>query len=442
MHRSQLTRIVVVGGAGGGLELATKLGKRYRKRDDIEVTLVDRSHSHLWKPLLHEVAAGTLNSNEDELSYLAHAHWGGYQFRLGAFKDLDRHRKTITIAASSDAEGSEYIPERILPYDTLVIAIGSVTNDFAVDGITRHCSFLDARDEADVFHQHLVRTCYLANAQSEPVRPGQLHIAIAGAGATGVELAAELDYSITALVGFGLDKINIKRDLWIHLIEGSDRVLPELPERVSSATHALLDQLGITVHTGELVTEATAEGFHTRSGEFIAAEIKVWAAGIKAPSVCAGLVGLETNPLDQLVVRSSLQTTRDDDIFALSDCAACPMGKKGQLVPPRAQAAHQQASLAARSIERRLRGGNLPEYVYKDFGSLINLSEHSAIGNLMGNFLGSKPTNIPIEGRLARWAYLSLYKMHQIAIQGVIRTVLITIANFLTRTGKPRLKLH
>ena len=240
MHRSQLTRIV--GGGAGSLELATKLGKRYRKRDDIEVTLVDRSHSHLWKPPLHEVAAGTLNSNEDELSYLAHAHWNGYKFRLGAFKDLDRHRKTITIAASSDAEGSEYIPERILPYDTLVIAIGSVTNDFAVDGITRHCFFLDARDEANVFHQHLVRTCYLANAQSEPVRPGQLHIAIAGAGATGVELAAQLDYSITALVGFGLDKINIKRDLRIHLIEGSDRVLPGLPERVSSATHALLDQ--------------------------------------------------------------------------------------------------------------------------------------------------------------------------------------------------------
>ncbi|MCZ6895506.1 MAG: NAD(P)/FAD-dependent oxidoreductase [Gammaproteobacteria bacterium] len=442
MHRSQLTRIVLVGGGAGGLELATKLGKRYRKRDDIEVTLVDHSHSHLWKPLLHEVAAGTLNSNEDELSYLAHAHWNDYKFRLGALKSLDRQRKTITIAASSDAEGREYIPERILAYDILVIAIGSVTNDFGVDGITRHCFFIDTRDEADVFHQHLVRTCYAANAQSEPVRSGQLHIAIAGAGATGVELAAELDYSITTLVGFGLDKINVKRDLRIHLIEGSDRILPGLPERVSSATHALLEQLGITIHTGELVTEATPEGFHTRSGEFIAAEIKVWATGIKAPSVLAELDGLETNPLDQLVVRSSLQTTRDGDIFALGDCAACPMGKKGQLVPPRAQAAHQQAQLAARSIERRLRGKNLPEYQYKDFGSLINLSEHSAIGNLMGNLLGRKPTNIPVEGRLAHWAYLSLYKMHQIAIQGVVRTVLITIANFLTRTSKPRLKLH
>lgn len=442
MPAPDVTNIVIVGGGAGGLELATTLGRRYRKRTDVDVVLVDREHSHLWKPLLHEVAAGTLNSSEDELSYLAHAHWNGYRFLLGALESVDREARTLTIAPSLDAEGQEYIPRRTVPFTVLVIAIGSMTNDFGIEGVAEHCLFLDARRQADAFHQRLVRACYAANAQREPIRAGQLHVAIAGAGATGVELAAELHYSIRALVDFGLDHIDVTKDLRIHLIEGSDRILPGLPEKVSVSTHRVLEEIGVEIHTNEFVTRATSEGFETRSGRFIPAEIKVWAAGIRGPEVLNGLASLETNGVNQLVVRPTLQTTRDDDIYALGDCAACPLDSEGGTVPPRAQAAHQQASLVARSIERRLQGKPLPEYRYKDFGSLINLTGRSAIGNLMGNLLSRDPTNFPVEGRLARWAYLSLYKMHQVAVQGVIRTTLRAIADFLTRSSKPRLKLH
>ena len=155
------------------------------------------------------------------------------------------------------------------------------------------------------------------------------------------------------------------------------------------------------------------------------------------------LDGLAVNRAHQLIVRRTLQTTLDDDVYALGDCAACPLDAEGtRLVPPRAQAAHQQASLVARSIDCRLRGQPVPEYVYKDFGSLINLSQYSAVGNLMGNLFGRHPATVPIEGLLARWAYLSLYKMHQIAVQGFVRTALTTLADLLTRSSKPRLKLH
>jgi len=435
-------RIVIVGGGAGGLELATRLGRRYRRDAAIEVTLVDRAYSHLWKPLLHEVAAGTLNSDADELSYVAQAHWQHFKFRVGALAQLDRARKEIDLAPTRDAAGREYIPARVLSYDVLVIAIGSVTNDFGIPGVTEHCLFLDAREQADAFHQHLVRACYEANAQSGPIRHGQLHVAIAGGGATGVELAAELTYSLNTLVGFGLDRIDVARDIRIHLIEGAPRILAGLPEHLARATAEVLERIGVVVHTGEYVTRAEADGFHTRSGQFIAAEIKVWAAGIRGPDVLAGLDGLATNRLNQLLVRRTLQTTLDDDIFALGDCAACPLGDAGGQVPPRAQAAHQQASLLAHSIGRRLAGQPLADYTYRDFGSLINLSEHSAIGTLMGNLLGRQSSSMPIEGRLARWAYLSLYKMHQIAVQGVLRTALTTLADVLTRSSKPRLKLH
>lgn len=436
-------RVIVVGGGAGGLELVTKLGRRFGKRGLAEVVLVDRNFAHLWKPLLHEVAAGTLNSNDDELNYLGHAHWNHFRFRLGALEALDRGNRIITVAPSLDEHGVEFIPRRTFAYDTLIIAVGSVTNDFGVPGVAQHCMSLDSREQADHFHRHVLQTCYTANSQKEPPREGQLHIAIAGAGATGVELAAELKDSLHELVGYGLDHIAPERDIKINLIEGADRVLPGLPPRVSEATTSVLRQIGVKVYTGERISEATADGFHTTSGLFIPAATKVWAAGIQAPPVLAQLDGLECNSINQLLVDRSLRTTRDEHIFAFGDCAACPIDESGRSVPPRAQAAHQQASLLAKSIAIRIEGGReFPRYSYRDYGSLINLSDRSTVGKLMGNLLGRASGSLFVEGLLARLAYLSLYKMHQAAVQGWIRTGLLTAANLLTRRAKPRLKLH
>jgi len=439
-------RIVIVGGGAGGLEVATQLGDRFgRTGGSAEVTLVDRNATHLWKPLLHEVAAGTLNSSDDELSYRAHARWHHFRFEPGALERLNRQSRTLTIAPLVDITGHEYVPSRTLQYDLLVIAIGSVTNDFGIPGVAQYCNFLDSRDQADAFHQYLVRACYAANSQRDALRTGQLHIAIAGAGATGVELAAELHHALRALVRFGLDRINPERDFRIHLIEAAPRILPGLSERISSATADVLEAIGVQLHTGEFVVEATAQGFRMRSGEFIPAEIKVWAAGIQGPDVLSDLDGLEVNRLNQLVVDSTLQSTRDDRIYAFGDCAACPRSPSDHtLAPPRAQAAHQQAAVVVRAIAARVGGqpAQAPKFRYRDFGSLINLSTHSTVGSLMGNLFGHQSGVVSIEGWFARMAYLSLYKMHQIAVQGLVRTLLMTLANLLTRSAKPRLKLH
>lgn len=435
-------RVVIVGGGAGGLELASKLGKRYRKKGEVDVTLVDKTLTHIWKPLLHEVASGTLNSSQDELSYLAQAHWQHFKFKLGALAGIDRVNKVVRTAPSLGPDGDEFIPARELPYDTLVIAVGSVTNDFGIPGVAEHCAFLDSRNQADRFHQMILRALYSANAQTGPLRPGQLHVAVAGAGATGVELCAELHTSFHKMVEYGLERIEPDRDFRIHLIEGADRILPGLPEKISASTHKVLKSIGVEIHTGEFVSEATVDGFHTKSGNFIPAEIKVWAAGIKGPDVLRDLDGLEVNRANQLVVGKTLQTTRDPDIFALGDCAACPLDDEGNLVPPRAQAAHQQASLLFKTIACRLEGRPLPEYEYNDYGSLVNLSSHSTVGNLMGNLFSSKKSSMRIEGFFARMMYRSLYKMHQFATLGPVRTSLMTLADLLTHRSKPRLKLH
>ncbi len=440
MASSNLHQIVVVGGGAGGLELATRLGDRLGRRKLAAVTLIDRSRAHLWKPLLHEVAAGSMDLAVHEIDYLAQAHWHHFQYRIGEMIGLDRERREVQLAAYIDDEGVEVTQRRTFRYDTLVIAIGSQSNDFGTPGVREHALALDTPGQAKRFHRRLVNAYIRAHAQSASLRPEQLQVAIIGAGATGTELAAELHYTTRQLVAYGLDRIDPEKDITLNLIEAADRILPALPERLSKAGLELLRKLGVQVHTGSKVAEVTAMGVKLASGAFIPAELVVWAAGVKASEVLNGLAGLETNRANQLVVTPTLQTTRDENIFVIGDCAACAWdGHPGRNVPPRAQAAHQQAIHLVRQIRRRLHGQPLEPWRYRDFGSLVSLGEYSTVGSLMGFLLGR---SLWIEGLLARVMYRSLYKMHELALHGPTKVTLDTLARLITRRTEPHVKLH
>jgi NADH dehydrogenase len=205
----------------------------------------------------------------------------------------------------------------------------------------------------------------------------------------------------------------------------------------------MLEGIGVQVHTGAKVAEVLPDGVRLGDGRRIAAELVVWAAGVKAADFLRELGGLETNRINQLVVRPTLQTTLDDDIFAIGDCAACPWPEaehgKGGWVPPRAQAAHQQAALMLKQVQRRLAGNTLLPYRYRDFGSLVSLGEFSTVGNMMGGALGG---SLMIEGFMARVMYLSLYKMHEVALHGLAKVGLDTLARLITRRTEPHVKLH
>lgn len=434
-----LHRIVIVGGGAGGLELATRLGDSLGRRGKAQITLIDRSRTHLWKPLLHEVAAGSMDVDQHTLDYLAQARWHHFRFRLGSMAGLDRERRVVQVAPTHDDEGRLLIGEREIRYDTLVIAVGSGTNDFGTPGAQEHAISLDMPVQAERFHNRLINACIRANAQHEPLRPEQLHVAIIGAGATGVELAAELHHTTRELVAYGLEKIDAERDIRITLIEAGPRVLPVLPERLSTSTLKLLKKLRIQVLTGARVTAIEADGVLIADGRRIPAELMVWAAGIKAPDFLKDLAGLETNKLNQLVVTPELQTTRDADIFALGDCAACAWPGRDHNVPPRAQAAHQQASLLASTLRRRLAGKPAKSFVYRDFGSLVSLGNYSTVGTLMGTLIGG---SLFIEGMFARVMYVSLYRMHLYALHGFAKVFFDTLARLITRRTEPRVKLH
>ena len=437
MTDQNLHKIVVVGGGAGGLELVTALGNSLGRSDKARITLVDRSRTHIWKPLLHSIAAGSLRRSQHELNYMAQAHWHGFHFRLGEMTGLDRQAKTITLAPVVDEEGREISPESRLPYDTLVIAIGSVTNDFGTPGAREFAVPLETPEQASLFNRRLVNACLRAQHQKTPIAPGQLHVAIIGAGATGTELAAELHHTAREIIAYGLDRIDPERDLKIVLIEAAPRILTALPERVSAATLKLLQDLNIEVRTNAKVSEVMADGVKLADGEVIPSELVVWSAGVKAPDFLREIAGLETNRINQLVVRQTLQTTRDDAIFAFGDCAACPRPGFDNPIPPRAQAAHQQADFMASQLERVLEGKPLEEFVYKDFGSLVSLGKYSTVGNLMGSLVGG---NMLIEGYFARFMYRSLYKMHEAALHGRGRTLLSLFSS--GARPAPTVKLH
>jgi NADH dehydrogenase len=434
-----LHRIVVAGGGAGGLELVTKLGDTLGKRGKAQITLVEKSRTHLWKPLLHSVAAGSLRRSQHELNYLAQAHWHHFTYKYGEVVGLDRAAKQLHLGEMHDEDGRPITPARSLPFDTLILAIGSITNDFGTPGAAQFAVPLENPEQASRFNRRIVNACLRANAQPEPVRPGQLHIAIIGAGATGTELSAELHRTIRAVLAYGMHRIDPLRDVHIVLIEAAPRILPALPERISNATLDLLRGIGVEVRTNAKVAEVRADGVVLANGDFIPSELVVWSAGVKAPDFLKDLDGLETNRINQLVVKDTLQTTRDPDIFAIGDCASCPQEGSPTPVPPRAQAAHQMASHMVRQIGAILAGKPLEPYRYRDFGSLVSLGRYSTVGSLMGFVVGR---SMFIEGLFARVMYRSLYKMHEAALHGGPSVLWRTIVSTITQRPTPSVKLH
>ena len=439
-HRATgLHRIVIVGGGAGGLELATRLGDKLGHRRKADITLIDKARTHLWKPLLHEIAAGSMDLGHHELDYLAQAHWHHFNYRTGEMIGLNRFRREVQVASVVEENGTEVTPARSYQYDTLVLALGSLTNDFGTPGVVEHAVRLETPEQAARFHRGLVNACIRAQSQTEPLKPGQLQVVIIGAGATGVELAAELHKTTRDLVAFGLDRINPDKDITLYVIEAADRILPALPRRISDAAADLLRKLGVRVYTSARVAAVMPNAIKLADGRTIAAELVVWAAGVMAPAVLKNIDGLETNAINQLVVRQTLQTTRDENIFAIGDCAACPWPEKAATVPPRAQAAHQQAAHLYKQLQRQLAGRLVKPWHYRDLGSLVSLGEYSTVGSLMGKLVGR---SLFLEGYFARAMYVSLYKMHEYELHGFIKVALDTVARLITRRTEPHVKLH
>ena len=436
-NETNLPHIVVVGGGAGGLELATKLGRKLGKKNKARITLIDKNRVHIWKPLLHEVATGSLDTEIDGVVYRAHSARHGYHFQLGALESINRESKSLQLAQIVDESGEVILEQRSLNYDTLVLSIGSISNDFGTPGIQEHCYMLDSKLQAQNFQKRLLNQFLQKSQQAqrlETITPTRL--AIVGAGATGVELSAELNHVVDVVRIYDIDN-NQGQPLNIDLIEAGPRILPALPEKIAESAAVELEKLNVNIHTSTMITEANEKGFITSEGTTIEADLMVWAAGVKAQNWLSE-IGLEVNRINQVICHRTLKSTSDESVYAIGDCCHVEM-EDGRKVPPRAQSAHQMASVVASNIIRELNNKELKEFTYTDYGSLVNLSRFSTVGSLMGNLM---KVSMFIEGKIARLMYLSLYRMHQLAIHGYIKGPFIIFLSRISKIIRPKIKLH
>ncbi|MCQ9155260.1 NAD(P)/FAD-dependent oxidoreductase [Acidomonas methanolica] len=421
-------RLVIVGGGVAGLALATRLGDQLGRTGQAAITLVDKSFAHVWKPMLHCFAAGTAQNENDRVPFLPHASRHHFEFWPGEITAIDRESRALTLAPVRAADGSEVLGERMVHYDIIVLAIGSRANDFGTPGILEHCLFIDNFVEANSFNEKFRMALLRAFADHEP-----LNIAIVGGGATGTQLAAELHKALelAALYSFGQTPPTLN----VTLLEAGARILPAFPEEVSAAATKELEALGVTVRMNAMVTGADATGYTLRDGGRVDAELRVWAAGVRAPAVTEQFGGLKLTRSGQIEVHPSLQSTEDDRFFAMGDCSFIV----GNPVAPTAQAARQQAHHLARHLPARLLSGTpVPDWTFRNKGAIVALSDYNGWGTFSG---GTVFGGGWFRGLSARVGHLALYRQHQFEIYGPWRGLLAMITDGLDRLIRPAVRL-
>lgn len=424
---------MIVGGGVAGLLLATRLGRESARHGDAQVTLIDASPTHIWKPMLHTIAAGTRDVSQQQVAYVAHAAAHGFTYAVGRMRGLDRTRREVQLDPVLAHDGAHVLDARTVPYDVLILALGSRANDFGLPGVAEHCHFIDSQQQAESFNHQLRAHALRSVANDEALR-----IVVAGAGATGVELAAELSRTFELAAAYGDPQI--RERLKLTLIEGGPRVLGAFPEAISTSSQAQLEALGFRVLTDTRIAGATAQGFLRDDGALIPGDMLVWAAGVKAPEVLGRLAqdGLETTANHQLKVRPTLQVTHDDDIFAVGDCASFIADGASRPLAPTAQVASQQAEHLARHLRAWRAGKPMPAFVPRDFGALVSLADYNAFGALgqFGIFRGGL-----IRGAIAQWSHAMLYRRHQQAVHGFGGAALLWGSEKLGALGRPRIRL-
>ncbi len=422
--------IVIVGGGAGGLELATRLGDTMGRKGRAKIILVDRSPTHFWKPLLHTVASGKRDPQVFQIEYSAQAAEHGFEFIHAEMRSVDRASRTLELAPCLRDDGAAP-PLRTLEYGALVLALGAVTNFYGVPGAADHVCTLDHVGDAKGFYRRFLGACVRASQGGGD----KVNVMIVGGGATGVELAAELAHSARTLAKYKVHTLDPARDVRISILERGDRILPHLPPAMSERAEKYLRSRGIDICTGAAVTSVGPDSIEV-AGVARPATLTLWAAGVEGPAISRTL-GLSLGRMRQIMVNASLQSVDDPDVFAIGDCASfvCPV--KGA-APPRAQVAHQQAVFLAEALARR-DGKPLPEFRYRDYGSLVSLGPVAAVGVLLGGPVGRQ---LPVSGAPANLLYGMMYQKHLMALHGVLRAAAVMLVDWLRKRITPAVKLH
>ncbi|MEZ2299283.1 NAD(P)/FAD-dependent oxidoreductase [Variovorax sp. RCC_210] len=428
--------LVVIGGGAAGLEFVTRFARRRpaaARRDGL--VLIDRALSHIWKPRLHEIATAMQNQSSAESSFLAHANTHGYRFEIGALQSIDAAARRVHLEALTGPDGRELLPTRTIGYGQLVLALGSEENDFGTPGAREHCLFLNTPAQAVQIREALLAGAFrLARGQQDA-----LSIAIIGGGATGVELAAEIRDAMDALWRHepGLERDRVR----LTVVEGANRLLAANPQEVSDYAEASLSRRSVALALAERVVAVDANGLALASGRRIDATLKIWTAGIRGPRVLEDSPALPRSVSGRVRIDDRLQCEGVPYIHAMGDCAEWIDPASGRPAPYTAQVASAQARYLARAFALRISGYEPAPFRFATAGAIVSIGESDAAGNLTTR-LGRRSRDHFIQGMSAQLVYAALYRRHEFEVHGWRRAMARWVAERLSQSYEPAIKLH
>jgi NADH dehydrogenase len=388
--------VVIAGGGFGGAMAAREL-ERIMPRQSARLVLVNDVNFLLYTPFLPEAAAGTLEPRHVvtplreilERTYL----------RLGTVSGHDPQKRTVELR-TRDGETEQ------LPYDQLLLALGSVSRVLPVPGLSEHAVGFKSLADAIWLRNHVVETLEAANASDDPARRDELLTYVfVGGGYAGLEALAELqDFAADAMESYPRARLHGMR--WV-LVEATGRVLPEIDAGLAEYALRELRGRGIDIRLETTLEEVTADRARLSSGETLPTRTVVWTAGV-APHPTLRKLNLPLDERGRVPVDDHLRVRGSDSAWAIGDCAAAP-DPRGGLYPPTAQHAVRQGPVAARNIAAELGVGRARPFEYRGNASFVNLGRYKAVGRVGGRKFRGFPA----------WWMARTYHMSQ--IPGVAR---------------------
>ena len=391
-------RVVILGGGFGGLAAAEALGQ------SADVTVVDRNNYQTFLPLLYQVSTAGMAADNVAFPIRGALRKSHTKFRLGSPIAVDHKNKTVKLDSSE-----------VLPFDYLIVAMGSVTADFGIPGVAENTLGMKSIQESIIIRSEVMRRFEDLCRFEDKTR---LKIVVVGGGPTGVEMSGALAELVRGPLKN--DNQEAAKLIDVYLVEAGPRLLPMFDETLTTRTKKYLEKIGVNVLLNTAVSSVESGRINFASGEAVDSQIIIWAAGVKGSPAVANLsLPIVASRLD---TQPTLQVTDYPYVFAVGDDAGAK-GANGRFLPQVAPVAMQQGRFAAKQILHLAKGEKLTDFKYVDKGSMATVGRNKAIIQVKG---------IKIYGPIAWFGWLTLHLFYLLGARNKFGTMVDWSWNYLT----------
>lgn len=401
MENSNKMKVLILGAGFAGIYTAINLSRKLKKRKDVEITLVDGNRYHLFKPMLHEVATGSVDPTHIIQPIRTVIKGRGFNFVEGLVQGIDLKNKKVSICSECaycekvkemnisefDIAGSclKPIKKKEIDYDYLVLALGGVPNFYNIPGVTENAFPLYSLEDAVRIREHVVRAFEIADhIEDHEIRNRLLTFVVAGAGPTGIEFITELHDWIFGSLIENYENIKDEHPRLI-LVEAGHDVLPFSAENIRKDANRTMAEMKIEIMVDSPVIklEKNSVKIGGKDPRLIESSTLVWAAGVKSNDLIAGL-DVEKDRIGRVTVDKYLQVAAFPGVYAVGDCAHFQTQEMSVPLPQTGQVAVQEASCLVENIVRSIEGKELKPFSYRELGSMVSLGERTAVSNIFG----------------------------------------------------------